>query len=131
MINCIYCGKQLLSTGDFNSICSECRSKGFSEFKAPSHETFVNDGTVIFYKPDIKNTWEIKLFDYDTLPAEIEKDFLSNNGCGKEYANYLVLYRNGEVFSYESDAIEPEDKTFTRDLNFIQTWINIIINNHK
>ena len=71
--------------------------------------------------------WEIKLFDYDNLPQEINRDFLSNNGCGKEYANYLVLYLNGKVYSYESDAIEPEDKTFTRDLNFIQTWINIII----
>lgn len=128
MNKCIYCGKSLLLTGDFNGICSECRLKGCSEFKAPLQETSINDSTAIFNNSNMKNTWEIKSFDYDTLPAEIEKDFLSNNGCGKEYANYLVLYRNGEVFSYESDAIEPEDKTFTRDLNFIQTWINIIIN---
>ena len=126
MTKCIYCGK-LLSTGDFNGICSECRLKGYSEFIAPLPETSINDGTAIFNNSNMKNTWEIKSFDYDTLPAEIEKDFLSNNGCGKEYANYLVLYRNGEVFSYESDAIEPEDKTFSRDLIFIQTWINIII----
>ena len=54
MIKCIYCGKSPLLTGDFNSICSECRSKGFSEFKAPSHETFAKGYMPKGEKNDIK-----------------------------------------------------------------------------
>ena len=63
MNKCIYCGKSLLLTGDFNGICSECRLKGGSEFKAPLQETSINDSTAIFNNSNMKNTWEIKSFD--------------------------------------------------------------------
>ena len=75
--------------------------------------------------------WEIKLFDYDSLPKEIDKEFLSNNGGGKEWADYLVLYLDGEVYDYCSDAMEPEDKCFSRDLSFIMDWVNTIIKDYE
>lgn len=75
--------------------------------------------------------WKIKQFRYDNLPAEINKELLSQNGCGAEYASYLVLYCDGKIYDYESDAIEPEDKSFNRDLDFIERWINIIIESQE
>jgi len=50
-----------------------------------------------------------------------EEEMLSvpDNGCGKEYANYLeVDFGNGDTELY-SDAMESEDATFTRDLDWI------------
>ena len=72
--------------------------------------------------------WEIKLFDYDSLPKEIDKESLSNNG---ECADYLVLYLDGEVYDYRSDAMEPEDTCFIRDLSFIMDWVNRIIEDYN
>lgn len=43
----------------------------------------------------------------------------SNNGAGKEWANYLAVVRNGEIVYLESDAMEPEDTKFSRDLKWI------------
>lgn len=71
--------------------------------------------------------WEIKEYSYDDLPPEIDKEFLPENGGGPEYANYLVLYKNGKVYDYATDAMEPEDAVFFRDLKFIKQWIETII----
>lgn len=76
-------------------------------------------------------SWDIKRFSYEDLPAEINKDMLSSNGCGKEEATYLVLYLNGVIYDFVSDAMEPEDKTFNRDLDFIKDWIETIIKEMK
>lgn len=66
---------------------------------------------------------KVKLVSYDMLPDEIEKDYLPNNGGGKEYANYILIYHNDDLISYESDAMEPEDAVFYRDLYWIQEAI--------
>lgn len=59
---------------------------------------------------------ELQSFD-DLSPAE--REGASNNGTGKEYANYVRVTHNGATLYLESDAIEPEDKSFCRDLNWI------------
>ena len=48
-----------------------------------------------------------------------EKEDASNNGAGKEYANYIKITHNGKVICFESDAMEPEDATFGRDLSWV------------
>lgn len=64
---------------------------------------------------------EIKIVSYDELPEEIDRDWgLSNNGCGKEYADYLLLYYNGKLLRCESDAMEREDACFYRNLSWIK-----------
>lgn len=52
--------------------------------------------------------------DYDDL-SELEKESVSNNGAGKEYANYLRIKYEGETVFLMNDAIEPEDRTLNRD----------------
>lgn len=61
---------------------------------------------------------EVVLEDYDKLSDE-EKEHCSNNGSGKEYASYIRIIHNGETILLESDAMEPEDTIFYRDLNWI------------
>lgn len=63
--------------------------------------------------------YEVVLCGYDDLPNEINKELLPNNGCGKEYATYILIKNNNEILGCYSDAIEPEDKTYYRDLNWI------------
>lgn len=58
----------------------------------------------------------------DELPQEI-RDAATNNGCGKESACYLVFYRNGQIFYWNSDAMQPEDARFTRDLSWIKDLV--------
>ena len=66
----------------------------------------------MFYNP--------KLVSYDDLPEEVAKDKLPNNGSGKEYASYLIIRDADEkIVSVRSDAMEPEDCSFCRDLNWI------------
>jgi hypothetical protein len=65
---------------------------------------------------------EISILRFKELP-ESEKNNQPENGGGAEWANYLkVDLGNGDV-RYYSDAMEPEDARFTRDLN----WIQLII----
>jgi hypothetical protein len=56
---------------------------------------------------------------YEELPEWADRESLSNNGSGKLYANYLVI-EDGDYRACYSDAMEPEDATFTRDLNWIK-----------
>jgi len=51
--------------------------------------------------------------------SDDEKDGVSNNGFGKEYANYIKITHNGVVVLLESDAMEPEDAIFGRDLSWV------------
>ena len=58
------------------------------------------------------------IYDIDKLPEWVDKSDLSNNGAGKEYASYIVI-EHGEYKQVFSDAMEPEDCRFSRDLNWI------------
>lgn len=64
-------------------------------------------------------TVKIELLDFDDLLDE-EKEGVSNNGRGKESANYIRVTHNGEVLFLENDAWEPEDASFRRDLKWIK-----------
>lgn len=60
---------------------------------------------------------------YDDLTKEEQFD-ASNNGSGKEYASYIKVTYNDKVICLASDAMEPEDAGFHRDLS----WVKVIIN---
>lgn len=61
---------------------------------------------------------DISIKSYDELPEGLKEE-ASNNGAGKDYALYIYVEHNGELIACESDAMEPEDATFGRDLNWI------------
>lgn len=60
---------------------------------------------------------------YEDLPSWVDKENLSNNGAGKEYASYIVI-EDGDYKQVYSDACEPEDKNFDRDLSWVLDEIN-------
>lgn len=62
--------------------------------------------------------FKVDLIGFDDL-SDDEKESVPNNGYGKECASYIKVIHNGDVIFLESDAIEPEDKSFGRDLNWI------------
>ena len=64
------------------------------------------------------SNFTVALVGFDDLTDE-EKCGVSNNGSGKEYANYIRVTNNGETICLESDAMEPEDCRFSRDLSWI------------
>lgn len=55
--------------------------------------------------------------DFDQLTEE-EKENAPNNGCGKDMATYIRITDGWGTRVY-SDAMEPEDATFHRDLSWI------------
>jgi hypothetical protein len=59
---------------------------------------------------------------FEDLPLEYQK-FQPDDGCGKESTEYLVIRYKGEILSIESDAMEPEDARFYRDLSWIKPMI--------
>lgn len=65
---------------------------------------------------------EITTPNFEDLTKQEQAD-ASSNGGGKEYANYIRISRNGESVYLESDAMEPEDARFTRDLEWIKDAI--------
>lgn len=67
--------------------------------------------------------FEITTPEFDQLSPD-EKLGASNNGSGKEYANYIRITRNGKTVYLESDAMEPEDARLTRDLRWVKEAIN-------
>lgn len=62
--------------------------------------------------------FKVELQGFEDLD-EAEKMDASDNGIGKEYANYVRVSHNGHTLYLESDAIEPEDKSFGRDLGWV------------
>lgn len=62
--------------------------------------------------------YTVEVLEFDDL-SEAEQMGASNNGTGKQYATYLRVSHGGKVLFLESDACEPEDKTFNRDLGWI------------
>lgn len=49
--------------------------------------------------------------------TEEEQKFQPNNGCGKEYANYIKITDGSKTVMILSDAVEPKDATFSRDFS--------------
>ena len=62
---------------------------------------------------------EINSIDFDDLTEEQQED-QPDNGSGKEYANYLKITHGGVVVAIHSDAMEPEDCGFNRDLRWVE-----------
>tara|TARA_B100000700_G_scaffold71271_1_gene79234 strand:- start:3500 stop:3760 length:261 start_codon:yes stop_codon:yes gene_type:complete len=62
--------------------------------------------------------YKVETLNYDELP-ENWKDCVPDDGCGKDAANYIVIYYDGEIMKVESDAIESEDFNYARDLDWI------------
>jgi len=71
------------------------------------------------------NKYNVEFLDYEDLKTHnlVSKETieygLSNNGCGKEWASYILVSYNDKLLFLESDAMEPEDKSFERDLSWI------------
>jgi len=66
--------------------------------------------------------FEVIQYYYEDLPEEVKKEWaLSDNGSGKELATYIIQKVDGQIISVESDAMEPEDARFSRDLRWIKT----------
>lgn len=77
---------------------------------------------------------QVNYLEYDDLHAGDKQD-VSDNGCGKDYATYMHVELNGKTLMMVSDAIEPEDATFGRDLNWIGGLLEQVyqagLNQHK
>lgn len=65
---------------------------------------------------------KVDIVNFDDLTDE-EKKFQPNNGCGKEYANYIKITDGSETVMILSDAVEPEDATFRRDFSNVVSAI--------
>lgn len=63
-------------------------------------------------------TYQVQIQTFKDL-SEAEKEAVPNNGSGREYANYLRVTHKGRTLFLESDASEPEDASFSRDLSWI------------
>jgi len=64
------------------------------------------------------NNLKIELIGFDDL-SDDEKESVPNNGNGKEHANYIKVTYMGDIILLKSDAMEPEDADFGRDLKWI------------
>lgn len=60
----------------------------------------------------------VHLITADDLSEE-ELKVQPDNGSGKDYASYLKIYHKGYVVGIFSDAMEPEDARFLRDMSWI------------
>ena len=65
---------------------------------------------------------KVKILRYDDLTEE-EKYCVSENGSGAIFASYLKVIYDGETLLLKSDAMEPEDAGFDRDLSWISGTI--------
>jgi hypothetical protein len=70
---------------------------------------------------------KVELQEFEAL-TDAEKTGVSDNGSGKEYANYVRVTHNGETLFLENDAIEPEDCRYTRDLGWVLDAIRVAYN---
>jgi len=69
-------------------------------------------------------------FGLKDLPDWVNINELSNCGSGKEYASYLII-EDGEYKAIYSDAMEPEDATFGRDLHWIVTELRRVADKNE
>lgn len=108
---------------DQEKIEREVEEIGIEEIEQElSIEKPVND--ISEKEPEELPVFEAKIIGYDDLPEDRKKD-TSDNGCGKEWANYLRVTFNGEIVCIYSDAMEPEDASFSRDLSWIVSALEV------
>ena len=67
--------------------------------------------------------YKVYIIEFEQL-TEQEKDSVSNNGCGKEDANYIAIDNGEDPRIIHSDAMEREDAKFTRNLKWIVDALN-------
>lgn len=67
-------------------------------------------------------SFNVTLEGFEDLSDE-EKEYMSDEGYGKDCANYIRIKHNGKTILLESDAIELKNKTFHRDLSWITKWL--------
>lgn len=63
--------------------------------------------------------YKVELKSYRQL-TDTQKEDMPNNGCGREEAGYLHVTHENRTLLLVSDAIEPEDARFRRDLSWIK-----------
>jgi len=64
--------------------------------------------------------YKVTMCNFDDFTEKEQEEYcFSDNGCGKEYATYIVEKVDNEIIAVNSDAMEPEDASFGRDLNWI------------
>ena len=61
----------------------------------------------------------VKICGYNKIPANRQEEQPSN-GCGKEQATYLVIEWDDGAIQIQSDAMEPEDCRFYRNLSWVK-----------
>lgn len=65
-----------------------------------------------------------KICSFEELPEWVDKARLPNNGPGKECASYLVIEDDFQGNRVYSDAMEPEDAKFYRDLKWVKAELD-------
>lgn len=65
---------------------------------------------------------KVNVVSFQELTKE-EQELQPNNGCGKECANYIKMTDGSETVMILSDAVEPEDATFSRDFSNVVSAI--------
>lgn len=65
--------------------------------------------------------FKVESLTYEQLTEE-EQEQVPDNGAGKELAHYIRITNDYRTAVY-SDAMEPEDTKFTRDLAWVQKEI--------
>jgi hypothetical protein len=65
---------------------------------------------------------KITVENFDDL-TDAEKEERRHDGYRKEYAEYLRITQNKETILLKSDAMEPEDAKFCRDLKWVEIWL--------
>lgn len=62
-------------------------------------------------------TYKVQILDYDALTEEeISKVYAEED----DYAEYIKVTYKGKTILLDSDCMEPEDATFSRDLGWIE-----------
>jgi hypothetical protein len=69
---------------------------------------------------------KIKVIGFDNL-TEDQKINVPDNGSGKEWANYIHIEWDDGTESLFSDAMQPEDASFSRDLSWVPEVIARLI----
>jgi len=59
---------------------------------------------------------------FHQLPEDAKED-MPSNGCDKEDAGYIHIAWDDGTHEYHSDAMEPEDAKFSRDLAWVVTLL--------
>ena len=65
---------------------------------------------------------KIEILRFNDL-TQVQQDDMPNNGGGKEWANYIKVSDGNLLVALQSDAMEPEDATFGRDLSWIASLL--------